>query len=252
MPDIIVHDSGPVRVIRMNRPAKKNALTQEMYASIVDAIDRSADDDDIRCLVLAGVEGAFTAGNDLADFKARGDAEEGPRPPSGGELLLRALMRNGKPLVAAVDGIAVGIGMTLVFHCDYVVATEATSFSTPFVSLGLVPEGGSTLLMPKALGYQKAFEMLVLGQRMDGRAAYEAGFVNQLAASGTAEAEAIGIARKIAALPVRSVALTRQMLRLPEAELAARVDLEIALFNDRICSPEAQASFERFLTPRPV
>ena len=145
MTNIIVHDDGPVRIIRMNRPEKKNALTQDMYAEIIDTLDRSSADDAVRCVVITGTGGAFTAGNDLANFRDRSAHQENASP-GGGALLLRALLRNTKPLIAAVDGVAFGIGMTLMFHCDYVVATEAAKFATPFVSLGLVPEGASTLL----------------------------------------------------------------------------------------------------------
>lgn len=249
MTNIIVHDDGPVRIIRMNRPEKKNALTQDMYAEIIDTLDRSSADDAVRCVVITGTGGAFTAGNDLANFRDR-SADQENASPGGGALLLRALLRNTKPLIAAVDGVAFGIGMTLMFHCDYVVATEAAKFATPFVSLGLVPEGGSTLLMPLAIGHQKAFEMLVLGRRMDGKAVFDAGVVNKLAEAGCAEADAVAIAHEIAALPAKSVALTREMLRLPVEQLAARIDLELEHFNAQMRSPEAAAAFARFLAPK--
>lgn len=248
MSDILVRDDAAIRVITMNRPDKKNALTQEMYHTIARTLDATADDKAIRCIVIAGVPGAFTAGNDLADFMAAGSSNEQREfGTSGGSTLLHALLRNPKPLVAAVDGVAIGIGTTMMFHCDYVVATKASTFATPFVGLGLVPEGASSLLMPRAMGHQRAFELLVMGRRIDGEAAHQAGFVNQVAAPGQAEAEALKVAAEIAKLPPEAVAISRRLMRLPPEQVAERFALEGKHFGEQMRSPEALAAFRGFL-----
>src|SRR5262245_26043998 len=248
MSNILIRDEGAVRIITMNRADKKNALTQEMYHTIAGTLDKTADDKAIRCIVIAGLPGAFTAGNDLADFMAAGSSgKEQQFGTSGGATLLQALLRNPKPLVAAVDGVAVGIGTTMMFHCDYVVATKAAMFATPFVGLGLVPEGASSLLMPRALGHHKAFEILVMGRKVDGEAAHQAGFVNQVAAPGQAEAEALKVAQEIAALPPEAVAISRRLMRLPADQIAERFALEGKHFGEQMRSPEALSAFKGFL-----
>ena len=246
MSNIIVRDDGAIRVITMNRPDKKNALTQEMYHTIAGALDSAADNSAIRCIVITGVAGAFTAGNDLADFMAQGSSGQKQEfGTSGGATLLHALLRNPKPLVAAVDGVAIGIGTTMMFHCDYVVATKASVFATPFISLGLTPEGASSLLMPRAMGHQKAFEILVMGRRIDGEAAHQAGFVNQVAAPG--QAEAMKVAAEIAALPPEAVAISKRLMRLPAEQVAERFALEGKHFGEQMRSPEALNAFKGFL-----
>lgn len=248
MSDILVRDDAAIRVITMNRPDKKNALTQEMYHTIARTLDTTADDKAIRAIVIAGVPGAFTAGNDLADFMAAGSSNEKQGfGTSGGSTLLHALLRNPKPLIAAVDGVAIGIGTTMMFHCDYVVATKASTFATPFVGLGLVPEGASSLLMPRAMGHQRAFELLVMGRRIDGEAAHQAGFVNQVAAPGQAEAEALKVAAEIAKLPPEAVAISKRLMRLPPEQVAERFALEGKHFGEQMRSPEALAAFRGFL-----
>lgn len=248
MSDILVRDDGAIRVITMNRPDKKNALTQEMYLTIAKTLDATANEQAIRCIVIAGVPGAFTAGNDLADFMAAGSSNEQREfGTSGGSTLLHALLRNPKPLVAAVDGVAIGIGTTMMFHCDYVVATKASTFATPFVGLGLVPEGASSLLMPRAMGHQRAFELLVMGRRIDGETAHQAGFVNQVAAPGQAEAEALKVAAEIAKLPPEAVAISKRLMRLPPEQVAERFALEGKHFGEQMRSPEALAAFRGFL-----
>lgn len=245
---ILVRDEGNIRIITMNRPDKKNALTQAMYLSIASTLDKTANDESIRCIVISGLPGAFTAGNDLADFMAQGSSgQQQDFGTSGGATLLRALLNNPKPLVAAVDGVAIGIGTTMMFHCDYVVATKASTFATPFVGLGLVPEGASSLLAPRAMGHHRAFELLVMGRRLDGEAAHQAGFVNQVAAAGQAEAEAIAVAQNIAKLPADAVAISRRLMRLPPEQIADRFALEGKHFGEQMRSPEALNAFKSFL-----
>jgi enoyl-CoA hydratase/carnithine racemase len=220
-----------------------------MYFAISRAIDSAQDDPSIRCLIITGSSGVFTAGNDLKDFLAAASAEGKPGEvgTSGGSTLLHSLLRNAKPLVAAVDGIAIGIGTTMMFHCDYVIASKTASFSTPFVSLGLVPEGASSLLAPRAMGHQRAFAMLVMGRSLDGEAAHQAGFVNQVTAPGHAESEARKVAREICALPAAAVAISKRLMRLPEEQIAERFMLEGRHFGEQMRSEDALNAFKGFL-----
>lgn len=242
---VTVTDDGATRVITLRRPDKKNALTQDMYAAISRAIDDAQANSAIHCLVLSGGAGAFTAGNDLDDFMKASSNASGDRPMNAIKFL-RSLAHNTKPLVAAVDGVAVGVGTTMIFHCDYVVASTAASFSTPFIHLGLVPEGASSLLVPMAMGHQRAFSLLVMGQKMTAEEAKQAGFVNAVVAPGHAEDEARKIARKISALPAEAVALSRKLLKTPPADVMHRIEEESALFSERLTSKEAAAAFAAF------
>ena len=245
---VAITDDGATRVIAMRRPEKKNALTPLMYRTIGDAIDGAQDDPAIRCLVITGSGGIFTAGNDLTEFLDLSTAASDVSLSSAGAgPLFDALLNNTKPLVAAVEGIAIGIGATLMFHCDYVVASKTARFSTPFVGLGLVPEAASSLLAPHLLGHQRAFAMLVMGRAMTADDAYSAGFVNRVVAAGDAENEACKVAREICALPAEAVAISRRLLRLPTEEIGKRLELEGKLFGERIKSDEAVAAFKAFM-----
>ena len=166
---VTVEDDGAVRTMRMNRPDKKNALTAAMYAAMAGAMEDANTDADIRCVVIAGVPGAFSAGNDLAEFSQAATAGEGLGAPV--MRFLHALARSERPLVAAVQGLAVGIGTTMLLHCDHVVAGTDARFSTPFVGLGLVPEAASSLLAPRLMGHRRAFALLVMGRPLDAAAA---------------------------------------------------------------------------------
>ena len=155
----------------------------------------------------------FTAGNDLDDFLKAGTDTSGAARASNATKFLYSLAHNVKPIIAAVDGIAIGIGTTLLFHCDYVLASTTATFSTPFIQLGLVPEGASSLLAPRTMGHQRAFAMLVMGHTLSAEEAREAGFVNVVVAPGHTEAEATKAAREICALPAEAVAISRKLLQ---------------------------------------
>jgi enoyl-CoA hydratase/carnithine racemase len=247
---VIVSDAGGIRTIRMNRPDKKNALTVAMYEAMTAALESASVSDAVRCVLIAGVPEAFSAGNDLADFL---DAAQS----SGGltrQVLrfLPALVRCNKPLVAAVNGVAVGIGTTMLFHCDFVVAGTDARFSAPFVSLGLVPEAASSLLAPLLMGERRAFELLVMGHPLDAARAKDLGIANIVVAPQDVDAEAMKAAREIAALPPRAVALSRGLLRGAADELLARIDQETNIFSERLHSPEAKAAFEAFFARKRV
>jgi len=244
MPPILVTDEGPVRTIRMNRPEKKNALTLAMYDAMAAAIEEAQANDAIRCLLIAGQPGAFCAGNDLNDFVAMAQAGG-----LGAPILrfLHALARNEKPVVAAVSGVAVGIGTTMLMHCDHVVAADDARLSTPFVSLGLVPEAGSSLIAPRLMGHARAFALLAMGKPLAAEEAKQAGIVNTVVAVTEFEQAALAAARTIAALPAEGVRTTRRLMRGAAEEIIARIDEEAAAFKARLKSPEAQAAFAAFL-----
>jgi enoyl-CoA hydratase/carnithine racemase len=244
MSDLIaVTDEGPVRVIRMNRPEKKNALTSEMYDAMAVAIEKA---EGVRCLLIAGVPGAFCAGNDLQDFLRAAMGGQGLGRPI--IRFLHALARNEKPLVAAVQGVAVGVGTTMPLHCDHVVAGTDARLSTPFVGLGLVPEAASSLLAPRLMGHRRAFSLLVMGQPLTAEEGKTAGLINSVVAPGDVDATAMKAAQAIAALPPEAVAASRRLMRGSSDEVVARIDHEAELFKDRLQSPEARTAFEAFLS----
>src|SRR6202158_3783146 len=163
---IIVSDEDSTRTITMRRPEKKNTLTQDMYLAMSDAIDTAQSNPAIRCLILTGRSGVFTAGNDIGDFLQAATARDDVARPRNAVIFLQSLVNNKKPIIAAVDGIAIGIGTTMVFHCDYVVASTTATFSSPFIQYGLVPEGATSLLLPNMVGHQRAFSLLGVGPAM--------------------------------------------------------------------------------------
>jgi enoyl-CoA hydratase/carnithine racemase len=243
---IIVTDEGATRTITMRRPEKKNTLTQEMYLAMSDAIDSAQTNHAIRCLILTGRSGVFTAGSDIGDFLQAATAKDDMARPRNSVMFLQSLVNNKKPIVAAVDGIAVGIGTTMVFHCDYVIASTSASFSSPFLQYGLVPEGATSLLVPQVIGHQRAFAMLIMGRSMSAEDAREAGFVNQVVPTGHALVEAQKVAREICALPADAVAISRKLLKLPTEDLVRRIGQEDHFFGERMRSPEAIGAFQNF------
>lgn len=243
---VIITDEDATRIITMRRPDKKNALTQGMYIAMADAIKSAQSNPDIRSIVLSGGSGVFTAGNDLEDFaKANTGGSDADRPLAA-TLFLKALAYNEKPLIGAVDGIAVGVGTTMLFHCDYVLASTTATFSTPFIHLGLVPEAASSLLAPRTMGHHRAFSMLVMGRTVTADEAREAGFVNVVVSPGHTEVEARKIALEIGALPKDAVALTRKLLKPPREDVLRRMDEESHLFGERLKSDEARNAFNAF------
>ncbi len=245
---LTVTDEDATRVITLRRPEKKNALTQDMYRAMSAAIDTAQNNADIRCIMISGGPGVFTAGNDLEDFLKGGTSNTDTPRPSNAIKFLYSLAHNAKPIVAAVDGIAIGIGTTLLFHCDYVVASTRATFSTPFIHLGLVPEGASSLLMPRAIGHHRAFSTLVMGRPVSAEDARAAGFVNAVVAPEETEAEARKVAREICALPAEAVAISRKLLKPSPEDLTRRIDQESHLFGERMRSKEAVAAFTAFFS----
>ena len=245
---IIVTDEESTRTIVMRRPEKKNALNQEMLLELRDAIVSAQSNPDIRCLVLTGRSGVFTAGDDVEDFLTVATETYDPTKTRNSVLFLQALVNNRKPLIAAVDGVAVGIGATMVFHCDYVIAGTTASFSSPYIQYGLVPEGGSSLLLPLMAGHQRAFAMLVMGRSMSAEEGREAGFVNVVVPPGHAMNEAKKAALEICELPPDAVEISRKLLKLPKEDLLRRIGQEEHLFGERMRSPGVVAAFRSFLS----
>lgn len=239
---IEIETSGAVQRIRLNRPDKKNALTGEMYAALAEALEQPAGG--VRAHLLCGVPGAFTAGNDIGDFLAMA---EGGMQGTPVVRFLHALARCETPIVAAVDGLAIGIGTTLLFHCDMVFASPRSLFRTPFLDLGLVPEAGASLLAPRTMGHARAFELLCLGEPFDAARAKVAGFVNHVVPEDELETRALAAANAIAAKPAEAMRMSRGLLWGDRTELRSRMDEEIRLFSERLASGEAKAAFTAFM-----
>jgi enoyl-CoA hydratase/carnithine racemase len=242
---VLITDDGPVRTIRMNRPDKKNALTMAMYTAMAEAIE-TAPATNVRCLLIGGAPTVFCAGNDIGDFlqAAMGSGA------LGAPILrfLHALARCEIPLVAAVQGNAVGVGTTMLMHCDHVVASQEARFSTPFVSLGLVPEAASSLIAPRLMGNARAFSLLVMGKPLNADEAKAAGLINIVASPEAVEAEAMKAARHITGLPPQAVLASRRLMRGNPDDIVARIDEEAEEFKARLKSAEAQAAFTAFMT----
>lgn len=242
---IDIETKDGVTVLTMNRPEKKNALTDAMYHALADAMATAEADDAIGAVLLAGAGGNFTTGNDLADFLK---TATGGAPGEGVGRFLMAQTEGEKPLIAAVEGLAVGVGATTLFQCDLVYAAESADIRTPFVDLGLAPENGSSMLAPRLMGHQRAFELLALGEPFDARRAEAAGLVNLVVPAAELMKVALSAARRLAAKPRRSLLATRAMLR-PDPAVVEGISLEERrLFGELLKSPEARAAFERFLS----
>lgn len=239
-----------VQVIRMTRPEKKNALTQAMYRVMADALVAADGDAEVRVHVILGVPGIFSAGNDISDFVASAMSGAGglDRPVID---FLKALATLRKPLVTGVDGIAVGIGMTMNLHADLTFATARTNFHTPFVDLALLPEAGSSLIVPRLVGYQRAFALLAAGMPLSAEEALQAGLIHRVVAEDVLEAETLAAAAALAAKPPEALAIARDLIRgTDRAAIVARIEEEAKLFGERLKSAEAMAAFQAFMTRR--
>lgn len=237
------------QTIRFARPEKKNAFVSASYTAMVEALRSGDASPDVAAHIFVGSEGVFTAGNDIGDFLASAQGTSGLSEPV--LSFITCLPHVKKPMIAAVDGLAVGIGTTLMFHCDLVFATPSARFITPFVNLGCVPEAGSSLLGPRLMGYARAFELLALGEPFTAEAARDAGLVNRIVPAEELEATAVAAAQAIARKPPEALALARRLLRGDPAETAARIAEEATLFSERMQSPEAREAFSAFLEKRP-
>jgi enoyl-CoA hydratase/carnithine racemase len=246
MSDVVVTQAGPVLEVVFNRPEKKNALTGAMYASVVDAFHHADADPAIRVVLLSGAGDTFTSGNDIKDFQARAATHEA----SHSSPFLDVLSSLATPLVAAVNGAAIGVGTTMLAHADLVIASRSARFMMPFTSLGLVPEAGSSLLFPRLVGHQRASALLLLGEAMDAETARDWGFVNQVVSDADLMATARGIAARLAALPPAAVRQTKDLIKNGRTDVPGRIAQELVLFRDRLRSPEAAEAFQAFVEKR--
>jgi enoyl-CoA hydratase/carnithine racemase len=245
----VEHD-GDVLVATLNRPDKKNALTGAMYRTLRETLVAATAQADIGAVVIAGAGGAFCAGNDIGDFLAEAKAQsEGARTGPGGEFI-RTLARFDKPLVAAVEGPAVGVGTTMCLHCDLVYAAPSARFAMPFVNLGLVPEAGASMLVPRRFGPSIASEMLLLGEAFEAARAREIGLVNAIVAPEALKAHALAKAKALAAKPRAALLATRKLMRGEAESLYAHMEQELAAFARALKSPEAKAAFTAFVERR--
>lgn len=243
---ILVDAANGVLGIRFNRPAKKNALTAEMYKLLAEAIARAEADPAIQAVLFSGSGDSFTAGNDMGDFLAQPLAT-GDSPV---ERFIKALAGARKVLVAAVHGAAAGIGTTLLLHCDLVFASHSASLSLPFVKLGVVPEAGSSLLLPRLIGHQRAMEMLLLGKPIDARTAQEFGLVNRVVDDDGLLPTALAAAETVAALPPEAVLQTKALLKLNTPGLAERIAREMDVFSAQLRLPTFQEIAAAFMEKR--
>lgn len=240
--------AGAVRTVTINRPEKKNALTRAIYDSLAAAIRSADEDNSVRVICIAGAEGAFTAGNDLQDFEANPPTTGGK---SGPGALFAALRGAEKPLIAAVNGMAVGIGTTLLLHCDLVYAAASARFRLPFVGIGLVPEGGSTKLLPRLLGTRRASELLFFGDWFDAQKALSWGLVNDVFDDADLAAQVQARAEQLARQPGRLLRLTKRLMKQLPNSLDERIDEEIDLIARNIPLPEAKEAFLALKEKRP-
>ena len=242
---ILSSSADGIFTIRMNRPDKKNALTGDMYARMAAALDEANGDDSVNAVLILGSPGAFSSGNDIADFIQI--AMSGERSSMAVFDFLERIIQAPKPIVAGVDGLAIGIGTTMLMHCDVVVASETSMFKTPFVDLGLVPEAGSSLIGPELAGYHRAFSLLAMGNTFSASDAQAAGFVSNVTSSEELEETALAAASELASKPREAMKLTRDLLRGNRQDVLERMREEAVLFGQRLESDEAKAAFTAFM-----
>lgn len=234
--------------VTLARPEKKNAITGPMYAALASALDAAERDDDIRVLLFDAEGDAFCAGNDVSEFAAVAEGQS-TGPAITAQVFLQALARAKKPYVAAVHGLAVGIGVTMLLHCDLVYVAEDAKLSTPFVNLALVPEAASTLLMPARIGYARAFELFALGEPIDGRTAARLGIANAALPTSEVAAKALSAAQALSSRPIGALKATKQLMR-DASTIGALMERESKLLWDRLHTEEAREAFRAFAERR--
>ncbi|WP_233886738.1 enoyl-CoA hydratase-related protein [Paraburkholderia flagellata] len=245
--EIHVDQADGILTITLARPDKKNALTNVMYGTLADIIESAEHDSNIRVLLIQGDGDMFTAGNDVGEFAAIASGKgTGERHV---HRFLHALAKSSVPIIAAVQGKAVGIGTTMLLHCDYVLLAADAELITPFVNLALVPEAASSWLLPVRIGHVRAFEMFALGEPLDAQSAVALGIANKVCANGQLRDDARRMAERIAAKPAGSLSAMKKLMRDAET-LVAQMDSESAKFQERLMSAEAREAFAAFAEKR--
>ncbi|WP_030013212.1 enoyl-CoA hydratase-related protein [Curtobacterium sp. S6] len=248
--DISVALQEGVLTVTLTRPQKKNALTNPMYSELADALERAETDSAVRVVVLRSEGDLFTAGNDIGDFAAEPtDATAASIEEKQVRRFIRALVDSTTPIIAAVQGKAVGVGTTMLLHCDYVILSENAQLITPFVNLALVPEAASSMLLNQRIGHARAFAMFALGEPLDAPAALAGGVANRVLPQADLHDEAQRIAAMLAVKPAGALTATKRLMRATEPMLA-QIEAESALFDERLASAEAREAFAAFKEKR--
>jgi len=243
---VVITRAGGVMEIRINRPEKKNALTRAMYDAMTDAFVAADSEPAVRAVLLTGTGDAFTSGNDIADFRARSESNG----ETSASRFLPSIAGLAKPLIAAVNGMAIGIGTTMLMHCDLIVAAKSATLRMPFTPLGLVPEAGSSLLVPATIGHRRASALLLLGDGIDATTAADWGLINQAVPDDQLMDTARALAARLVALPPESVRQTKMLMKTGQPDLPGRMAQEIEMFRQRVLSPEAKEAFAAFAEKR--
>ncbi len=244
-----IERDGQVLVLTLNRPEKKNAITDAMYAALAGALEAAESDKAVRAILIRAEGETFCAGNDISDFILVATGQRGPAEAAVVRIL-RALATAEKPLVAAVKGAAIGIGATLLLHCDLVYVAEDAQLKTPFADLALTPEAASSLLLPLRIGHQRAFAMFALGEALSGRQAADLGLANAALPAWQVDAEALKAAQALAVRPTGALVQTKRLMRDAEA-IWALMQTEMRVFFERLSTPEAREAFTAFAERRP-
>lgn len=244
---ILTDTKDHILTLTLNRPEKKNALTRAMYAALADAINRANNDPDVRVLLITGSGDSFTSGNDIMDFLHQPPTDE-TTPVTH---FLQAIATGQKCLVAAVNGLAIGVGTTMLLHCDLVYAAASARLQLPFVNLGVVPEAGSTYLLPRLMGHQRAAELLLLGETFSAAKGQQVGIINEVVADEALLPHAWGAAQKLAAKPPAALRMAKALMKQNGRLTLQAMHQESQQFRDRLQSPEAIEAFTAFLERRP-
>lgn len=248
MSDIVTERSGNILSVQLNRPSKRNAITTEMYVTLADVLEAAATDDQVRVVLCHAAGESFSAGDDLQNYLEHPPGLFG----SPQTRLIRALMDFGKPLVAAVQGVALGVGTTLLTHCDFVYAAESAQFQLPFIHLGVGPEFGSSYLLPLRSGHLRASELFLLGRPFPAREAAEIGLVTKVVPDAKLLATAMETAQALASKSPAAIRDTKRLLKnLSRKRLEEAVHLEVESFSERVRSDEAREAFRSFVTKHP-
>ena len=241
---ILTELENGVLTITFSRPEKKNAITAEMYQDMIDALIRSEKDEGIKVAVITGSHGNFTSGNDLQDFIESPPTDENSAPYK----FLRCIAQLTVPLIAAVDGMSIGIGTTMLLHCDFVYATPRTIFRLPFVNLGLIPEAGATMLLPRLVGHMRAAELLMLGEPFDANVASQLGLVSRVFEPTALLDQTRKTAYQLASKPRSAISQTKRLLRMPDESILERIHRESLIFTECLQSKEAKEAMTAILS----
>lgn len=250
--DILQHHEEGVLTLTFNRPDRKNAITVAMYAALADSLEQAADDASVRVVVIQGSMTAFTAGNDIVDFQ-NAPAQDGAQPDSQRPVarFLHAIATFPKPLLASVCGPAVGVGVTMLLHCDLVFCGDNAMFSMPFVNLGVVPEAGSSLLLPQMVGYRRAAQLLLTGEAFTAETALDFGLVNSIVPPDECSEFTQAMAARLAAKPMASLLATKRLMKgAQQDEVLARMATEGKVFGRMLHEPAAREAFAAFVEKR--